>query len=97
MLPLAGYAERLSARPGQTLRFHVANATDARVVACVVRVRCADPNPAIGGIRTEPVAIDVATLVEPGPQGVPVGSYAVLGLMQRVENLLFKLMPASYC
>ena len=31
MLPLAGYAERLSARPGQTLRFHVANATGAPV------------------------------------------------------------------
>ena len=51
MLPLAGYADRLSARPGQTLlRFHVANATGAPVVASVVRVHCADPNPAIGGV-----------------------------------------------
>ena len=59
MLPLAGYAERLSARPGQTLRFHVANATGAPVSARVVRVRCADPNPAIGGVQTEPVDIAV--------------------------------------
>ena len=79
MLPLAGYAERLSARPGETLRFHVANATGAPVAASVVRVRCADPNPAIGGVDTEPVAIAVTTLAEPAPQVVPSGSYAVLG------------------
>ena len=79
MLPLTGYAERLSARPGETLRFHVANATGAPVVASVVRVRCADPNPEIGGVDTEPVAIAVTTLTEPAPQGVPNGSYGVLG------------------
>ena len=89
MLPLAGYAERLSARPGQTLRFHVANATGAPVTARVVRVLCADPNPAIGGVQTEPVAIAVDTLAEPGPQGVPAGSYAVLGpagLLRQVDS-----------
>ena len=31
MLPLTGYADRLSVRPGETLRFHVANATGADV------------------------------------------------------------------
>lgn len=79
MLPLAGYAERLSARPGETLRFHVANATGVPVDARVVRVKCADPNPAIGGVDVEPVAIAVTTLAEPGPQTVPSGSWAVLG------------------
>ncbi len=79
MLPLAGYAERLSARPGQTLRFHVANATGQPVQARVVRVLCADPNPAIGGVRTEDVALPVTTLAAPGPQPVPAGSFAVLG------------------
>lgn len=94
MLPLAGYADRLSARPGQTLRFHVANATGAPVVASVVRVHCADPNPAIGGVRTEPVGIDVTTLAEPGPQTVPAGSYAVLGpvgLLRQVSDCTVSL------
>jgi N,N-dimethylformamidase len=94
MLPLAGYADRLSARPGQTLRFHVANATGAPVVASVVRVLCADPNPAIGGVRTAPVAIDVTTLAEPGPQTVPAGSYAVLGpvgLLRQVSDCTVSL------
>ena len=94
MLPLAGYADRLSARPGQTLRFHVANATGAPVVASVVRVHCADPNPAIGGVRTEPVGINVTTLAEPGPQTVPAGSYAVLGpvgLLRQVSDCTVSL------
>ena len=49
MLPLAGYAERLSARPGQTLRFHVANATGVPVQARVVRVE-----PLRGRVELEP-------------------------------------------
>ena len=94
MLPLAGYAERLSARPGETLRFHVANASGARVAASVVRVRCADPNPEIGGVSTEPVAIEVATLAEPGPQTVPSGSYAVVaqkGPLNQVTDCTFSI------
>jgi N,N-dimethylformamidase len=89
MLPLAGYAERLSARPGQTLRFHVANATGAPVTARVVRVLCADPNPAIGGVRTAPVDVAVQVLAPPGPQPVPLGSFGVLGdagLLQGVAD-----------
>ena len=94
MLPLAGYAERLSARPGETLRFHVANASGARVAASVVRVKCADPNPEIGGVSTEPVAIEVTTLAEPGPQTVPSGSYAVVaqkGPLNQVTDCTFSI------
>ena len=94
MLPLTGYAERLSARPGETIRFHVANATGAKVAASVVRVVCADANPAIGGIATEPVSLDVTTLAEPGPQAVPSGSYAVAGidgLLRDVDDCTFSI------
>jgi N,N-dimethylformamidase len=79
MLALAGYADRLSARPGETLRFHVANASGDPVKARVVRVLCADPNPAIGGVQTEPVPVAIRTLSEPRAQSVPRGSFAVLG------------------
>ncbi len=79
MLPLTGYAERLSVRPGETLRFHVANATADPVKAAVVRVICADPNPAIGGVTTDPMDITVRRVAEPAPQTVPLGSYAALG------------------
>jgi N,N-dimethylformamidase len=87
MLLLTGYAERLSVRPGQTLNFHIANATAAAVSAHVVRVRCADPNPAIGGVSAEPVALSVSTLSEPRAQQVPIGSYGVLGPAGMLDGL----------
>ena len=87
MLPLAGYADRLSARPGETLHFHVANATGAPVQARVVRVHCADPNPAIGGVRTEPVSAAVVTLIEPCAQPVPLGSYGVIDTRSVLDGL----------
>ena len=83
MLKLAGYADRLSVRPGETIHFHVAhNARDGgggTVSARLVRVISADPNPAGPGIQVEPVAS--AGLVEeaaPAAERVPRGSYAVI-------------------
>ena len=88
MLALAGYAERLSARPGERLRFHVANATGSPVQAQIVRVLCADPNPAIGGVQTAPVPINIQVLNEPQAQPVPRGSYAVLGDEQLLPSTI---------
>ena len=42
---LTGYSDRFSARPGETLSFHV-SATVSRYEAELVRVRHWDPNPA---------------------------------------------------
>ena len=79
MLPLAGYANRLSVRPGETIRFHVANATGAEVSAEVVRVRSADPNPAGPGVATEAVGgVGLALIDRPRRQGTARGSYAMV-------------------
>ena len=79
MMPLAGYADRLSVRPGETIRFHVANATDADVSAMVVRVISADANPAGPGIKLEAVpAASVDVLAKPKPEVSPQGSYAIV-------------------
>lgn len=80
MLPLAGYADRLSARPGETLKFHVSNATGTGVTASVVRVISADANPAIGGVRTEPTGMSVRDLGLPKAETVPLGSYGTADL-----------------
>ena len=56
MTPLAGYADKLSVRPGETIRFHVASQVTEPVAARFVRVICADANPAGPGIKLEPVA-----------------------------------------
>jgi N,N-dimethylformamidase len=73
MMPLAGYSDRLSLRPGETIKFHVSNATGAEVSAEVVRVRSADANPKGPGIKTEPVAQLPPRHV--GAHIVPLGSY----------------------
>ena len=80
MLPLTGYADRLSVRPGETIRFHLANATGAEVDARIVRVVCADANPAGPGIVVEPVASLPVACGTAGEQRSPQGSCV------RIEN-----------
>ena len=74
MIPLAAYCDRLSVRPGETIRFHCANATGQDVSAELLRVVSADPNPAGPGIITEPVDARVRPLAHAEPQSVPHGS-----------------------
>ena len=76
MLPLTGYADRLSVRPGETIRFHLANATGAEVEAKLVRVVCADANPAGPGVLVEPLRTTPAAVAAAGEERVPRGSYA---------------------
>ena len=76
MLPLTGYADRLSVRPGETIRFHLANATSAEVQAKLVRVICADGNPAGPGVIVEPVASPPAVCAAAGEERSPQGSFA---------------------
>ena len=76
MLTLTGYADRLSVRPGETIRFHLSNATGAGVEAKLVRVVCADANPAGPGILVEPVASTPARCATATRQRSPQGSYA---------------------
>ncbi|SLN23208.1 N,N-dimethylformamidase beta subunit [Roseovarius litorisediminis] len=52
-VPLAGYTDRLSARPGETIEFKVSSHLDAPFRARLMRSICADPNPAGQGIVEE--------------------------------------------
>ena len=78
-MKLAAYANRLSVRPGEVIQFHVASATGAPVATRVVHVACADPNPAIGGVRTQDVRVQVDEVRAPSAERVPRGSYALVG------------------
>jgi N,N-dimethylformamidase len=96
MLDLAAYADKLSVRPGESIRFHVSNATGAPVAASVVRVVSADPNPAGPGIILEPVH-DVAVIrhAEPRSERVDRGSYARVDVGARLGALAdFSLLAA---
>ncbi len=86
MLPLAGYADRLSVRPGETLRFHTANGTGVPVTAKVVRVICADPNPAGLGVKVEDVdAARVAALDAPKREPLQRGSFGMIATPQLAD------------
>ena len=78
MISLAAYADRLSVRPGETIKFQVANATGESVTARLARVICSDANPAGPGIRTEAIDANVEKLAEPGPAEAPRGSFAIV-------------------
>ncbi len=52
-IPLTGYADPLSGRPGDTIQFKVSSEGDRPWQATLVRIRCADVNPEGPGIVEE--------------------------------------------
>ena len=98
MIPLTGYADRLSVRPGESIRFHVSNATGSPITAAfLVRVISADANPAGPGIRTVNVDADVRTIAPCLPQTARPGSYAVADVGNALANLAGLTVIASIC
>lgn len=75
MMPLAGYADRLSVRPGETIAFKVSSRSAAPYAARLVRVVSADPNPAGPGIIEDAVAADFEGTFASRVQPVHLGSY----------------------
>ncbi len=76
MIPLTGYADRLSLRPGETIEFKVSSAGPEPFEAGLVRVACADPNPDGPGRREQPVPAAFAGSYPSRQQAVHRGSYA---------------------
>jgi N,N-dimethylformamidase len=76
MLQLAGYANRLSVRPGEAIEFKVSSRSSAPYSARLVRVVSADPNPAGPGLREEPVVSSVERTYSSREQPVHLGSFA---------------------
>ncbi|MEQ1613262.1 MAG: N,N-dimethylformamidase beta subunit family domain-containing protein, partial [Hyphomicrobiaceae bacterium] len=87
MIALAGYAEKLSVRPGETIRFHVSSARPEPVETKLVRVISADANPAGPGIKEENVAANVALVSKPERQVVPLGSFATFPRSEAIGAL----------
>ena len=75
MIPLIGYGDRLSARPGETIEFKVSSQGPEPFEASLVRVICADPNPAGPGMLEEPVDAAFAGSYPSRVQPVRLGSY----------------------
>ena len=76
MIPLTGYGDRLSARPGETIAFKVSSSSTEPYSARLVRIVCADPNPAGPGRIEETVDASFAGTYPSHVQPFYPGSYA---------------------
>ncbi len=74
-IPLLGYADRLSGRPGDTIAFKVSSRLAEDFDARLVRIICADPNPDGPGLIEEEVAADFAGRYPSREQTFHPGSY----------------------
>ncbi len=59
-MPLTGYGDRLSVRPGETIEFKVSSTGSEAYQASLVRIICADPNPDGPGWREVAVESSLA-------------------------------------
>lgn len=75
-IPLIGYTDRLSVRPGETIGFKVSSRSADPFRARLVRVICADPNPAGPGIIEDDVEAEFSGEYPSRHQPFYPGSYA---------------------
>jgi N,N-dimethylformamidase len=78
MLPVTGYVDRWSVRPGETIRFMISSRGGAPYRARLARVFCGDPNPAGPGYREQPVPCAIAGEHQGREQPVHPGSRAMV-------------------
>ncbi len=105
-LPITGYLDRVSARPGEQIEAKVSTHAPTPYRAEVLRIHCADPNPQGPGLVFEPVAFDLAESYQGRPQIIDQGSYALmpadplytqdrLGLSLLAQPWLLETQPAT--
>jgi N,N-dimethylformamidase len=87
MVPLTGYADRLSVAPGETIAFKVSSTASAPYQARLVRVICGDPNPAGPGMKEEDLSAVFAGTYPSRQQAVPLGSYARVAPAPALQEL----------
>lgn len=76
MVPLVGYADRMSVRSSEEIRFKVSSAQDRPFEARLVRVLCGDANPHGPGYREVEVASEADGTYPSRVQPVHLGSHA---------------------
>jgi N,N-dimethylformamidase len=80
MVPLIGYLDRLSARPGEDIAVKVSCAVTDRYQADLVRIIHADPNPAGPGMKIVELTAPFAGEYPARTQPIVMGSYAEAAL-----------------
>lgn len=86
VLPITGYLDRLSRRPGERLRAHVALRRAGSYRVRLVRVISADPNPAGPGLRFEDMSSALDDRLHGGPQPIRLGSYGIAPVADQADR-----------
>jgi len=97
MIPLIGYTDKLSARPGETIEVKVSAAGPDPYHAELVRIICADPNPQGPGMQTLPVESPFEGNYPARPQNVLLGSHmeaSITGPLPPVLSLSALVWPS---
>jgi N,N-dimethylformamidase len=77
-LPITGYLDRLSCRPGETLEAKISVQEPGPCQVTLERLICADPNPNGPGMRIENLAHRYSHAFEGRTQPITAGSYAAI-------------------
>ncbi|MFM7611286.1 MAG: N,N-dimethylformamidase beta subunit family domain-containing protein, partial [Alphaproteobacteria bacterium] len=77
-LPITGYLDRFSARPGESLAVKISVPSGARYRARLRRVISGDPNPAGPGLRFEDLSARFDAQFQGRHQPIRLGSYALI-------------------
>ena len=86
MLTITGYTDRISVRPGETVRFMV-NCEHSTYRADIVRLICADDTPAGPGFKERPIRTPVSKRHKGRRQVIHAGSYAMVESRPLLETL----------
>ena len=85
-IPIAGYADRWSARPGESVEFKVSCLLEQPYFARLVRIICADPNPDGPGIQEEDLTSVFSGQFPSRVQDVQLGSYGIVSVGRRFPS-----------
>ena len=86
MLTITGYPDRISVRPGETIKFMV-NCEHPTYQADIVRLICADDTPAGPGFKERPIRTPVSKRHKGRRQVIHAGSYALVESRPLLETL----------
>ena len=87
MIPLVGYANKLTVRPNETIDFKVSSASTLPFHASLVKIICSDPNPNGPGQKFVKIKSKIEKEYPSSLKTVKIGSYAKIKKNKIIRNL----------
>ena len=87
MIPLVGYANKLTVRPNETIDFKVSSSSTLPFHASLVKIICSDPNPNGPGQKFVKIKSKIEKEYPSSLKTVKLGSYAKIKKNKIIRNL----------